>query len=101
MDLTYNLPLNEGEDNQTKLWLAVQNLTQNEIDELYQQQRPLLNGWLTISGILRNQSLSIEQQLTVFENWRIETQITQQHYPLHKISKSCRLLKTWHRKKLS
>lgn len=72
MDLTYNLPLNEGEDNQTKLWLAVQNLTQNEIDELYQQQRPLLNGWLTISGILRNQSLSIEQQLTVFENWRIE-----------------------------
>ncbi len=72
MDLTYNLPLNEGEDNQTKLWLAVQNLTQNEIDELYQQQIPLLNGWLTISGILRNQSLSIEQQLTVFENWRIE-----------------------------
>ncbi len=72
MDLTYNLPLNKGEDNQTKLWLAVQNLTQNEIDELYQQQRPLLNGWLTISGILRNQSLSIEKQLTVFENWRIE-----------------------------
>jgi len=72
MDLTYNLPLNEGEDNQTKLWLAVQNLTQKEIYELYQQQRPLLNGWLTISGILRDQSASIEQQLTMFKNWQIE-----------------------------
>ena len=72
MDLTFNLPLNEGESNQAKLWLAIQNLTQNEVDELYQQQTPLLNGWLTISGILRNQSLSIEQQLKVFENWKIE-----------------------------
>ncbi|WP_245926983.1 penicillin-binding protein activator [Marinomonas alcarazii] len=72
MDLSFNLPLNEGESNQTKLWLAIQNLTQNEVDELYQQQIPLLNGWLTISGILRNQSLSIEQQLKVFENWKAE-----------------------------
>lgn len=72
MDLTFNLPLNEGEDNQAKLWLAIQNLTKNEVDELYQQQTPLLNGWLTISGILRNQSLSIEQQLKVFDNWKAE-----------------------------
>ncbi len=72
MDLTYNLPLNEGEGNQAKLWMAIQNLTQNEIDELYQQQKPLLNGWLTISNILRDQSLSIEQQLTMFKNWQAE-----------------------------
>ena len=72
MDLTYNLPLNEGEDNQTKLWMAIQNLTQNEVDDLYQQQKPLLNGWLTISNILRDQSLSIEQQLNIFKNWQIE-----------------------------
>lgn len=72
MDLAYNLPLDEGDNNQTKLWLAIQNLTQNEIDELFQQQRPLLNGWLNISGILRNQSLSIEQQLVMFHDWQAE-----------------------------
>lgn len=72
LDLTYSLPLDEGEDNQTKLWLAIQNLSQNEIDDLFEQEQPLLNGWLTISSILRNQSLSLEQQLTVFENWQSE-----------------------------
>ena len=72
MDLTYNLPLNEGEENQAKLWMAIQNLTQNEVDELFQQQKPLLNGWLTISSILRNQTLSIEQQLQMFKNWQAE-----------------------------
>lgn len=72
MDLTYNLPLNEVEENQTRLWMAVQNLTQNEIDELYKRQQPLLNGWLTISSILRDQSLSIEQQIDMFKNWQSE-----------------------------
>lgn len=72
MDLTYNLPLNEGEENQAKLWMAIQNLTQNEVDELFQQQKPLLNGWLTISSILRNQTLSIEQQLQMFKKWQAE-----------------------------
>ncbi|WP_245595733.1 penicillin-binding protein activator [Marinomonas ushuaiensis] len=72
MDLTYNLPLGQGEENQAKLWLAIQNLTQNEEDEFYQQNRPLLNGWLTISDILRDQSLSIEQQLATFEKWQQE-----------------------------
>ncbi|WP_421852968.1 penicillin-binding protein activator [Marinomonas sp.] len=72
MDLTYNLPLNQGEENQAKLWMAIQNLTQNEVDELFQQQKPLLNGWLTISSILRNQTLSIEQQLKMFKNWQAE-----------------------------
>jgi outer membrane PBP1 activator LpoA protein len=72
MDLTYNLPLNEGEQNQAKLWMAIQNLTQNEVDELFQQQKPLLNGWLTISSILRNQTLSIERQLKMFKNWQAE-----------------------------
>ncbi|WOD07108.1 penicillin-binding protein activator [Marinomonas sp. GJ51-6] len=70
MALTYNLPLNEGERNQEQLWLAVQNLTQNEIDELYQQKDPTLHGWLTISGILRDQTLSIEQQLNTFSQWQ-------------------------------
>jgi len=72
MDLTYNLPLGQGEKNQSKLWLAIQNLTQNEEDEFYKQNRPLLNGWLTISDILRDQSLSIEQQLSTFERWQQE-----------------------------
>jgi hypothetical protein len=72
MDLTYNLPLSEGEENQTRLWMAVQNLTQNEIEELYKQQNPILNGWLNISSILRDQSLSIEQQINVFKKWQSE-----------------------------
>ncbi|WP_414681940.1 penicillin-binding protein activator [Marinomonas sp. 2405UD66-6] len=70
MALTYNLPLNEGERNQEQLWLAIQNLTQNEIDELYQEKDPTLHGWLTISGILRDQTLSIEQQLNTFSQWQ-------------------------------
>ena len=70
MDLTYNLPLNEGDENQAKLWTAIQNLSQNDLDELSQQNIPLLNGWITISSILRDQSLSIEQQLTMFEKWQ-------------------------------
>ncbi len=72
MALSYSLPLDEGESNQAKLWLAVQNLTQNEIDSLYQEQQPILNGWLTISNILRDQSLSIEQQLAYYQNWQQE-----------------------------
>jgi outer membrane PBP1 activator LpoA protein len=72
LDLTYNLPLNEGEENQEKLWEAIQNLTQNEVDELYQQKEPTLHGWLAISGILRNQTLSIEQQLSLFNTWKNE-----------------------------
>lgn len=70
MDLAYSLPLGQGEGNQSKLWLAVQNLTQNEEDAFYQQNRPLLNDWLIISDILRDQSLSIEQQLNTFERWQ-------------------------------
>ncbi len=69
MDLAYNLPLNEGEENQDKLWMAIQNLTQNEVDGLFEQRNPTLHGWLTISSILRNQSLSIEQQLNAFNVW--------------------------------
>ncbi len=72
MALSYSLPLNEGASNQAKLWLAVQNLTQNEIDSLYQEQQPILNGWLTISNILRDQSLSIEQQLANYQTWQQE-----------------------------
>ncbi|MBD5771724.1 penicillin-binding protein activator [Marinomonas sp. SM2066] len=72
MDLSYNLPFNEGEENQGKLWRAIQNLTQNEIDEFYQQENALLHGWLTISETLRNQTLSIDQQLKTFEQWRLE-----------------------------
>ncbi|WP_236037085.1 penicillin-binding protein activator [Marinomonas vulgaris] len=71
MDMTYSLPLNEEGDNQAKLWLAIQNLTQNEMDELTYQQAPVLSGWLTISNILRDQSQSIEQQLAMFEQWQI------------------------------
>lgn len=70
MALSYSLPLDEGQANQDKLWMAVQNLTQNEIDSLYEAQQPILNGWLTISNILRDQSLSIEQQLASFQKWQ-------------------------------
>ena len=72
MDLSYNLAFDEGEENQGKLWRAIQNLTQNEIDAFYQQEQPLLNGWLTISETLRNQTLSIDQQIKAFEQWRLE-----------------------------
>ncbi|WP_262368509.1 penicillin-binding protein activator [Marinomonas sp. IMCC 4694] len=70
MDLSFSLPLSEKQKNDAKLWLAIQSLTQNELEALFQQQKPLLNGWLSISEILRDPSLSIEQQLTMFSLWQ-------------------------------
>lgn len=72
LTLSYNLPLNEGEENQERLWMAIQNLTQNEIDGLYLANEPTLHGWLTISEILRNQTLSIERQISTFAQWKEE-----------------------------
>lgn len=71
MQLFYNLPLGEGANNQAALWGAIQNLTQNEVDELDQADIPLLHGWLEISNILRTQSLTIEQQLAAFHKWQL------------------------------
>ncbi|WP_325101188.1 penicillin-binding protein activator [Marinomonas transparens] len=69
--LANTLPLGEESDNHAKLWQAVQNLTQNEIDALSENQTQPLMGWLTISNILRNQSLSIEQQLNAYRQWQV------------------------------
>ncbi|MGO3343908.1 MAG: penicillin-binding protein activator [Marinomonas sp.] len=58
--------------NQQKLWASIQNLTDTQVQELSQQTQPNLNGWLTISNILRNQTLSIEQQLVQFQQWQTQ-----------------------------
>ncbi|WP_233407536.1 penicillin-binding protein activator [Marinomonas spartinae] len=70
LDLLEHLPKGEGQENEAKLWRAVQNLTEAEMAELSQTDSPVLKGFLTISGILRNQSLSIEQQLKAFKAWQ-------------------------------
>ncbi|MEL0635720.1 penicillin-binding protein activator [Marinomonas sp. TI.3.20] len=56
--------------NQAQLWTSIQNLTDTQVLELKQANLPNLNGWLTISNILRNQTLSIEQQLVQFQQWQ-------------------------------
>jgi len=48
-DITITALMKVEDNHQTKLWLAVQNLTQNEIGWLYSTKKTLLNGWLTIS----------------------------------------------------
>lgn len=58
--------------NEAKLWTAVQNLTDTQIQILSQSDLPNLNGWLTISNILRNQTLSVEQQLAQFKQWQAQ-----------------------------
>lgn len=72
MTLLENLPQGEGQENETKLWRAVQNLTKNEMDELDKTASPTLKGFFTISRILRNQTLSIEQQLAAYKQWQTD-----------------------------
>ena len=68
-ELANYLPLDQGQYNQQQLWRGIQNLTQSQVDQLYQAQDPTLNAWLEVSNILRNANLSIEQQVTVYQRW--------------------------------
>lgn len=68
--LSVILPQEQLLENQTKLWQAVQNLTDNEVRRLQSSDLPLLGGWLSVSNILRQQNLSVEQQVAAFEQWR-------------------------------
>ncbi|MCV2403038.1 penicillin-binding protein activator [Marinomonas sp. C2222] len=72
LDLSYNLPLDEQAFNEEKLWLDIQNLNQNEVSVLYLLEEPTLNGWLQISDILRDQTLSTDQQLNAFNEWQLD-----------------------------
>ena len=80
--ITLRLSLDDsltGDDkayNQAALWASIQNLTDTQVQGLEQNSQPNLEGWLTISKILRNQTLSIEQQLTQFQHWQAQ-------YPEH------------------
>ncbi|REG81794.1 penicillin-binding protein activator [Marinomonas pollencensis] len=58
--------------NQTALWSSIQNLTDTQLAKLKQNPQADLAGWLTISSILRNQTLSVEQQLTQFQRWQAQ-----------------------------
>ncbi len=68
--LSTMVPPEKQEENQTELWSAIQNLTDNEIGYLESSDLPLLSGWLQISRILRNQNLTVDQQLQAFSLWR-------------------------------
>lgn len=72
LNLSFNLPLNEGSANEEQLWQDIQNLSDVEMTALYEEQLPSLNGWLDLSGILRNTAWSLEQQLQAYEDWQFE-----------------------------
>ncbi|MBM6549880.1 penicillin-binding protein activator [Marinomonas ostreistagni] len=69
-NLSLILPKAQQLENQQKLWLAIQNLTDNEVSDLQQSDLPLIRGWLNISNILRRQDLTVEQQVSAYERWR-------------------------------
>ncbi|ADZ91580.1 penicillin-binding protein activator [Marinomonas mediterranea] len=70
LKLSLTLPPDQRADNQSKLWLAAQNLTNVELDYLRNDNNIILRGWLDVSSLLRDQSLTLEQQLNAFSQWR-------------------------------
>ena len=70
MQLSLQLPINEQLDNQEDLWFAIQNLTDNEVSYLQGSSIPLLDGWLNVSNILRDQSMTVDQQVKAFKQWQ-------------------------------
>ncbi|WP_197464571.1 penicillin-binding protein activator [Marinomonas aquimarina] len=70
MQLSLMLPAEQQEQNRSHLWQAIQNLTDNEMSYLEGNQLPLLDGWLDVSKILRQQALTVEQQVQAFQEWQ-------------------------------
>jgi len=68
--LGFILPFEELENNQIKLWQAIQNLTDTEVSFLEKSQSPILTGWLHISSILRSKTDTLSMQLAAFEQWQ-------------------------------
>lgn len=68
--LGFILPFEDIEQNQVKLWQAIQNLTDSEVSFLEKSQSPILTGWLHISSILRSKTDTLSMQLTAFEQWQ-------------------------------
>ncbi len=69
--LSNNLPKGEEkQQNEVKLWHAVQNLTESEMADLDKTTSPILKGFFKINRILRDQTLSIKQQLTAYKKWQ-------------------------------
>ena len=69
MALSRHLPLDQGDYNQQQLWLAIQNLTENEVEQLYARQNFELHEWLNVSSILRNTNLTLDQQVAAYQEW--------------------------------
>lgn len=70
MQLSLMLPVEQQEQNRSELWFAIQNLTDSEVSDLEGNQIPLLDGWLDVSKILRQQSLTVEQQVAEYQSWQ-------------------------------
>lgn len=70
------LPLEQVDENQLRLWQAIQNLTDSEVSILEKSQDPILAGWLNISLILRSKSDTLSMQLKAYQDW-------QANNPLH------------------
>ncbi|RUM50232.1 MAG: penicillin-binding protein activator [Marinomonas sp.] len=71
MQLGLQLPVDAQLNNQENLWFAIQNLTDNEVTFLQISTNiPLLDGWLSVSNILRNQSMTVDQQVQAFKRWQ-------------------------------
>lgn len=72
MQLTLMLPVEQQEANRQQLWLTIQNLTDNEVSYLESSPIPLLDGWLQVSKILREQAQTVDQQVQAFHIWQAQ-----------------------------
>ncbi len=73
--LGFILPFEDIENNQIKLWQAIQNLTDSEVSFLEKSQSPILTGWLHISSILRSKTDTLSMQLSAFEQWQSRNEL--------------------------
>lgn len=64
------LPVEQLDNNEKQLWVAIQNLTDSEIENLEQNADSILKGWLYISDILRAKNSTLSQQKLQYDHWR-------------------------------
>ncbi|MCZ2723061.1 penicillin-binding protein activator [Marinomonas sp. 15G1-11] len=74
LKLSLSLPLEEIDYNQQQLWSDIQNLTDSETLYLQNGNDSILNGWLSISSILRQNALTTSEQLNAFTQWQLRNQ---------------------------
>lgn len=73
INLSSTLPTEELDNNEKRLWTAIQNLTDSEIKALQGSQDPILEGWLYLSTVLRSKTDTLSRKKIQYDQWKTST----------------------------